>query len=560
MKHSTRLDALLACAALAWGCGGGGPAPAGGGTLQPIPHAPARFVNWENAPVHPVALTPDGSTLLVCNTADGRLEIFDASGAAPVIAGSVFVGLEPVSVRPRGADAWVVNHVSDSVSVVDVAGRRVRATLATRDEPCDVVFAGAPERAYVSCSQADVVLVFDPEDLAAPPLEIPVDAEDPRALAASADGSEVYVAIFESGNGSTLLGGGGDEGSAAGAGAFPPNVVSDPEGPHGGVNPPPNDGASFSPAQNPLNPAPPPVGLIVKKDGAGAWRDDTGVDWTEFVSGAKAPRSGRPAGWDLPDRDVAVIDTATQSVARYLTGLMNVCMDVAVRPSDGSVTVVGTDAVNEVRYEPNVRGRFLRVLVASVAPGGGSQRHDLNAHLDYSASTLPQPSRDLSLGDPRAVAWNSAGTRAFVTGMGSDNLVALDAFFRRIGRVELGSGPTGIAFDGARDRLYVLNRFSASVSVVDATALQELSRTPFFDPTPEAIREGRPHLYDTHETSGLGQAACASCHVDARMDRLAWDLGDPAGAMGAMDQNCVTGILVPCEEFHPMKGPMTTQT
>ena len=40
---------------------------------------------------------------------------------------------------------------------------------ATDDEPCDVVFAGEPERAFVSCSQANTVLVFDLANLDAPP-------------------------------------------------------------------------------------------------------------------------------------------------------------------------------------------------------------------------------------------------------------------------------------------------------------------------------------------------------------------------------------------------------
>jgi len=46
------------------------------------------------------------------------------------------------------------------------------------------------------------------------------------------------------------------------------------------------------------------------------------------------------------------------------------------------------------------------------------------------------------------------------------------------------------------------------------------SRLP--DPTPQVIKAGRPHFYNTREF-GLGQAACASCHVDGRFDRLAWD-------------------------------------
>ena len=81
-----------------------------------------------------------------------------------------------------------------------------------------------------------------------------------------------------------------------------------------------------------------------------------------------------------------------------------------------------------------------------------------------------------------------------------------------------------------------------------------------FDPTPQAVRAGRPFLYDTHAFSGLGHVACGSCHVDARMDRLAWDLGDPSGATKPFDQNCFTGLLQPCQDFHPMKGPMTTQS
>ena len=68
------------------------------------------------------------------------------------------------------------------------------------------------------------------------------------------------------------------------------------------------------------------------------------------------------------------------------------------------------------------------------------------------------------------------------------------------------------------------------ISVVDTTANTVVANVPVFDPTPEIIRNGRRHLYDTRKTSGLGIVSCASCHPDARMDRLAWDLGDPAGS------------------------------
>ena len=105
--------------------------------------AVGSFVNFETPPVHPVALSPDGSQLAVCNLADGRLELFDVSSGTAVPVGSVPVGLDPVSVRYRTtSEAWVVNHISDSISVVNVTARQVVATIGTLDTPADVIFAG----------------------------------------------------------------------------------------------------------------------------------------------------------------------------------------------------------------------------------------------------------------------------------------------------------------------------------------------------------------------------------------------------------------------------------
>ena len=73
--------------------------------------------------------------------------------------------------------------------------------------------------------------------------------------------------------------------------------------------------------------------------------------------------------------------------------------------------------------------------------------------------------------------------------------------------------------DGAH--LFVLDRFEGAVSVVDTGSSMETDRVAFYDPTPAEIKLGRPFLYDTHITSGLGQASCASCHVDGRTDHPA---------------------------------------
>ena len=71
---------------------------------------PASFVNFETAPVHPVALNNDGCTLAVCNLPDNRLELFDVTSGVPAPLIDVPVGLDPVSARSRTTnEIWVVN-------------------------------------------------------------------------------------------------------------------------------------------------------------------------------------------------------------------------------------------------------------------------------------------------------------------------------------------------------------------------------------------------------------------------------------------------------------------
>src|SRR5882762_831615 len=85
----------------------------------------AQYVNFESSQVHPVALTPSGGKLLLVNTPDALLEVFTVQtdgSLAPQA--SIPVGLEPVTVVARSdAEAWVVNHLSDTISIVDLNQR-----------------------------------------------------------------------------------------------------------------------------------------------------------------------------------------------------------------------------------------------------------------------------------------------------------------------------------------------------------------------------------------------------------------------------------------------------
>jgi len=165
------------------------------------------FVHFESAHVHPAVLTPDGTRLLVVNTPDNRLSVFDVTGPQPTRIAEVPVGLEPVSVAAQDDHtAWVVNNLSDDVSVVNLTTLHVEATLRVGDEPNDVVFAGSPKRAYVSVSQEDRIRAYDPANLAAAPVDIPIHGRYPRSLATNAAGTLVYAAVFMAGNRTSVLG------------------------------------------------------------------------------------------------------------------------------------------------------------------------------------------------------------------------------------------------------------------------------------------------------------------------------------------------------------------
>lgn len=531
------------------------------------PATATEFVNFETPHVRPLTITPDGQQLLAVNTADNRLEVFQIENTSLSHLASIPVGMDPVTVKVLGNNqAWVVNHLSDNISIVDLTTKVVVKTLPTDNEPCDIVFAGHPQKAIVSCSEANSINIFDLSDLDKAPHKVILNGEEPRALAVSPDGNTVYAAFFESGNQSTAVPGGKD---ASKQGGRMKDAVRHPEGPYGGISVPPNAGKSFNPPIKPeldfnSDHPPPPVSIIVKKDKSGRWLDDNQGDWTRFISGDLASASHRVPGWDLPDRDVAIIDANNFSI-KYQHQLMNILMAMDVHPVSGRVTVVGSDATNEIRFEPNLQGRFLRINWADFdgQQQNSSQIKDMNPHLDYRSVRIPLSQRNLSVSDPRGISWNRNGTRCYVSGMGTNNVIILDAEGNRLGDqpIRVGEGPTGIVLQEKFNQAYVLNKFSATISIIDLTTEKEISQVAFYDPTPEIIKKGRSHLYNATVNSGLGHIACASCHVDARTDRLAWDLGNPQGSVVWPDpMPPIFNQPKKYKGFHPMKGPLRTQT
>ncbi|MBL9078301.1 MAG: beta-propeller fold lactonase family protein [Planctomycetes bacterium] len=480
--------------------------------------AAQAVANFESGPVAPLRLAADGSRLFVADTVAGRLSVFDLTvPQAPFLVAEIPVGLDPVSVQPRTRDeVWVVNLLSDSVSVVSVPERRVVATLRVVDEPSDVVFAGG--KAFVSAATTDEVEVFDAATHQALGT-IPLFGKDPRALAVAADGTRVYAVVQRSGNGTTVL--------------------------PAGVQAPP-------PPWNTSLPAAPAQGIVVRADDP-AW----------------APQ----IPYTLPDNDVAEIDVATQAVVRWFRGVGTTNTAIAVHPATGELWVANTEARNLVRFEPNLRGHAIdsRVTRITTGPVPVVTPFDLNSGLDY--SQLPNPAAlATALAEPFGLALDAAAGRLYVAAHGTDRIGVLDLAGNVLARIEAGStpgatvdprqkrGPRALALHPTANLLYVLNRLSDTLLVVDRTTHAVVRELPIatWDPLPAVVRQGRKFLYDA-KLSGNGTMSCAACHVDGDTDGLAWDLGDPAGVLEPPPPQPFPfnlGLTM----FHPMKGPMTTQT
>ena len=215
--------------------------------------------------------------------------MFDVSNpTAPRLIREIPVGLEPVSVNPRTNDeAWVVNQLSDSVSIVSVSRGIVIDTFSIRDEPMDVVFAGV-NQAYVSVSRTNAIAVFDTGD-ARPDAPAAAVRRKPARAGRQPGWDEGLCGLRAVGQRDHVI----------------PHVLAPP--------PPP-----------PTNPALPPAPQVAKIVSA----DDPA--WSVVVK------------YRMPDNDVAIIAADASPVVGYYSRVGTVNLGLAVNPVNGDLFVANT--------------------------------------------------------------------------------------------------------------------------------------------------------------------------------------------------------------------------
>jgi DNA-binding beta-propeller fold protein YncE len=480
-----------------------------------------------------------------------------------------------------------VNHLSDSVSVVDLSATpaKVVRTLLVGDEPRDIVFAGTGfNRAFITTAhrgqqrsdgsilsvpgaggpqlttegigRADV-WVFDANSVGTTfggtPLRIlSFFADTPRGLAVTPDGLTVYVAAFQSGNQTTTIN---------------ETVVPDGFGQEG--VPGPSTNAAGIPA--------PETSVIAKFDATqNKWLDSKGKDWSSFVK------------FNLPDHDVFSVNANTLASGPVFDHVGTVLFNLVVNPQTGKVYVTNTELPNHVNFEgpgifsgSTVQGHLSesRITVLNPANGNVDPQH-LNKHIDYNLRhTNPDANqyhetidaqKMHSLATPLQPVVSSDGETLYVAAFGSAKIGVFntadiedgtfDPTVASANYIDTGGGPSGLVLNEAKNRLYVLTRFADRVEVIDLNTNAAVETHALHNPEPAKVVTGRPFLYDANLTSGNGETSCSSCHTFGDMDHLAWNLGNP--------DEIVTNNTIPdavpgqphADTFHPMKGPMTTQT
>ncbi len=448
---------------------------------------------------HPSFLSPhsmpvliNGDYVFVANTPADTIDVIDRRSRK--IVRRISVGVDPVSLalRPDGQELWVSNHVSDSVSVIDLGGEsatrfNVVATIqdfdsrtrGTRfDEPVGIAFA-SNEKAYVALSSENRIAVVNTRTRKVEK-RLRITAQDPRAIVVR-DGL-LYVIPFESNNKTQLSGGYKVDGDLVTFNAHEHSIANN----------------------NVLS-----LGHV-----------------TDIV---KHPR--------VPDRDLYVFDTKTDRLVRTVDTLGTLLYGLAVN-SKGEVFIAQADARNHINGRAGTGKQGLAELgnraflnqITKVPVGAGASPE----FYDLEPRPPRHPKRSEALATPYGIQVSGNDATLVVSAAGSDVVCVMDAATGSIlGRVKVDSVPRGIALvedeNGSPTGAWVLNAVANTVSVLDFSDLSNpklKSIIALEDPTHPEFKRGRI-AFNKASASTTATFSCASCHPDGHTDQLLWVLETP---------------------------------
>lgn len=563
----------------------------------PLGIANPGYVGFESGAVRPIAYSADKQSIFITNIPNHSLDVYrydEHSKLARTF--SIPVGIEPVAVAVRGAgdtqQAWVVNHLSDSVSIVQFDREQpyVATTLLVGDEPRDIVFAkdkafittahrgqhrthaslqnvpgaGSPQLHTAGIKRADI-WVFEgaragenaESELAGKPLKIiELFGDTPRALTVSDNQETVYAAVLNSGNQTTavhesVMCQGFEDDNFGNKPCRVLDAKSSPNGLAQGQLP----GGRTAPGVNRDGIPQPWTSMIVKYDSnSDQWQDTKGRNFSNGIR------------FTLADKDVFAIDSTSLTETAVYRGVGTTLFNMAINPKNGKLYVSNTESNNAVRFEgpgqvggSTVQGNIARSQITVIDTQASSDAQavtvrPLNRHINYDQLKAPASIKPHTIATPLQMAFNRQGSKVYVAALGSDKVAVYnteeleqDAFWDNTGRefrpedssqqfITAAGGPVGILLNEEKNQLLTYTRFDNSLVVSDLNRGNELQRLNMPTPEPQQVIAGRALLYDANRSSSNGEASCASCHVFADSDQLSWNLGNPDASNGQNPQ------------------------
>ena len=395
--------------------------------------------------------------------------------------------LSPIemALSPDGRLLYVVCQASDELRVVDIQSGKVVSAVPVGHVPRGIVLSRDGRQIYVTNAWSDTLSVIDAISLKVA-RTLPTGFE-PTGIVSDRSGETLYVANRLSNDISVIDASTGQEIKRLLAGR----------------------GASY---------------LALSADGK--W-----IYGTHIYPNAGAFRS-------QPNSEITIIDTARQAVVER-KGLPNVA----------GVFHIALSGDGRLGVATQLRPKNL-VPLAHVEHGWAFG-NSLTVFGDDVGGTVQVPIDELDryYALPWGVAITPDKSKIFVSTAGSENVTVIDArkllrfvHIRRqpfvndlsasanyvTARIPVGRNPRGVLLSPDGKRLYVANRLDDNISVIDTSSERVISTIDLGGPkTINAVRHGE-QIFFTADYAFQGQFGCASCHLDATIDGLQWDL-EPDG-------------------------------
>ncbi len=490
------------CLALACALGVRAAAQAGTAPFSLVDNVEGEWVDSHPVPVRPMALSANELELWAVNTHASVVQHYNNTSGVPAATYDVPRGPVSIALWDDPNDPFdpgrlvVACRGTYALVVLRRSTGEVVTLLEKRDgigaEPGDLLVDSLTHTAFLSCAAPDEVLEIDLlSSTVVRSFAIP--SKHPTFLCwdavAPTGNHDVLVAPLHSGN----------------------NSAARPD------------------SNNPLNTA-------------GATLQAGGPTVVDFVTTGVG-------GSQLPDSDLFRLVRSSGAVQAVTKGMGTVQFACGVNPATGAVWQLNTEANNKdplKQGEAAIQGDVVRNRVSmATLPTVGLPPNAPSTIVDLDTLSTPPFDPTLTVGQPYALAWAPGGF-GLLTGLLTDNVTVLNSSGAFVLEFDVtpGSIPRGIVYSPTYTIVYVYcwgtNKIEAYLVTTGMPLIFTLDLG--YDPTPANVRAGRTIFYDA-ANSLHNNASCASCHVDGRVDMVAWDLSHlPFDDKGPMVTQTLAGI------------------